>query len=225
MTRREVFELIYRALGETLSNTNFRLERSEERYVRNIVGGWQVIGVPFYDYNPRFEFSLVMAIRLDEVQKITCMFSGSPPEYRAETVSAIIQIEYFAEVPNTFIVWSEEDIDKAAAVLSPIVREKIVPFMDTHRDVRALDEALHRGSKQLDSSFHPYRGMSGITIAKLAGNPEFDFLVEKYLAEMACKPEEDREKFVRLVEYLKSEEFAAKLTGKGDITDCGKIGT
>ena len=46
--------------------------------------------------------------------------------------------------------------------------------------------------------------MSGITIARLAGNPEFDTLVAKYLAEMSSIPPDYRAKFVRLAEYLKT---------------------
>jgi len=205
VTHGEAREQIYRALGQMLSGTDFRLKRSEEGYVRAIRGCRQDIGVPFYDYNPRFEFSLVMGVRLDEVEKITFMFSGAPVQCRSGGVSTIIRLEYFApEVPDRFTVWSEKDIEQAANVLAPIVRERIVPFLDQHRDVQSLDKALHHGAQQLDTSHHPYRGMSGITIARLAGNPEFDTLVAKYLAEMSSIPPDYRAKFVRLAEYLKT---------------------
>jgi hypothetical protein len=205
VTKREARELVYRAVGNMLASTDFRLERSNEGYVRTISEGKQKIGVPFYDFSPRFEFSLVMSMRLDEVEDITWRFAGTVPEDRSETVTAIVQIAYFApEIPKRFGVWSERDIDGAASILAPIVRERVIPFFDGCKDTQSLDRVLHHSARQLDTSYHPYRGMSAITVARLAGNPEFDILVSKYLAEMTSLPAEDRRKFISLAENLKS---------------------
>jgi hypothetical protein len=188
-----------------LAGTDFRLERSDEGYVRTISGGKQEIGVPFYDFSPGFEFSLVMSMRLDEVEDITWTFAGTAPEDRSETVTAIVQIEYFApEIPTRFKVRSEKDIEGAASILAPIARERVVPFFYGCKDIQSLDKALHHNARQLDTSYHPYRGMSGITVARLARNPEFDTLVSRYLAEMTSLPVDDRQKFISLAEYLKS---------------------
>jgi hypothetical protein len=215
MTKRDARNCIYTELGNVLSRTDFQLKRSEEGFVRRIRGGRQRIGVALYAYNRRFEFSIVISIRLDAVQNISNMFSGAPPEYHSETGTAIVQIEYFADVPTLFHVTNEEEIRNAVAQLAPIVREKIVPFLDEHQDVASLDRALNRGAKSVDTSHHPYRGMYGIVVAKLAGNPDFDAIVERYLAEMSSMPAQDRDKFIRLVEYLK--------THVGPIKECEQI--
>lgn len=207
MKRREAQELIYQRLGDLLAGTDFHFKRNAEGYVRSIPRGRQEIGVAFYDYSPRFEFSIVVTVRLDKVEDITWEFGGTAPEDRSETETVIIRIEYFApELPSRFEVYSEEHIELAARVLNPIVRGKIIPFLDKHQDVQSLDNALHRSTVPLDTSMHPYRGICGITIAKLAENPDFNLLVEKYLAEMHNLPANDRAKFIRLVDYLKSRE-------------------
>ena len=205
MKRREARDLIYKAVGDILAGTDFHFKKGAEGYLRAIPRGRQVIGVPFYDYHPRFEFSLVMTIRLDDAEDITWTFCGVAPEDRSHTETVAIRLEYFApDFADRFTVFAENDIQNAAAALAPILRERIVPFLDAHQDVRSLDRAWHYSTKQLSASFHPYRGMHSITVAKLAGNPDFDVLVERYLAEMALIPASDRRKFLRLVEYLRS---------------------
>ena len=80
-----------------------------------------------------------MTLRLDDVEDITFMFSGALPQYRSEAVTVGIRLEYSAaELSGDFKIWSENDILEAAAVLRPIVRERIVPFLNEHQDVARL---------------------------------------------------------------------------------------
>ena len=199
----QALEMIYGELAKVLALTNFSLNRKKEGFIRQINGGWQEIGVPFYP--DRFEFSLVVTIRLDAVERISHMFSGSPLEYHSDTVSTIIQLEHFTLGPTEFAVTNAQDIQNAIAVLEPVIHDRILPFLEKHQDIVSLDCMLNRCIPSVDTSFHPYRGMSAIIAAKMAGNPEFERLVAQYANEMNAMPTPDREKFNRLAEYLKAD--------------------
>jgi hypothetical protein len=204
VTKREALNAIYERLQHVLAHTDFKLQRKAEGFVRSIPGGWQEVGVPFYIYGDRFEFSIVLSIRLDEIQRITNQFSGSPVECHHMTVTTIIQPEYFLSERVHFIVRSEEDVQKSVAAIAPTIADRIVPFLDDHKDVEALDRAMNQSVPSADTSHHPYRGMSAITVAKLAGNPHFEQLVSKYASEMSRMPATDQEKFNRFADYLRS---------------------
>ena len=75
MKKREVAELIYEMLAGILSGTEFRLTKSDAGFMRKIPKGRQMLGVPLWDYEPEFEFSLNICIRLDAVEEIFHRFS------------------------------------------------------------------------------------------------------------------------------------------------------
>jgi hypothetical protein len=215
VTKSEVRDLIYKGLAGMLVTHGFRLNRRQEGFVRRIPDGTQCIGVALADYNPAYVFSLSLSTRLESVQSILNLFSGSPQRYHASTVTAITQLEYFSKKPRTeYAVRTAADISNAILDLEPMVKEKIIPFLDRHQDVVAWDKAINSTSNDVygggtlsdrrnsvDNSNHPYRGMTAIALAHLAGNPDFDEIVRR-LRDFYKGSGEATEKLTRLVDYL-----------------------
>ena len=54
-----------------------------------------MLGLPLWDYNPTFEFSLNICIRLDAVEDVFHHFSGSPPKYHSMSFTTMTRLEYF----------------------------------------------------------------------------------------------------------------------------------
>src|SRR5437867_3614933 len=99
MKKTEVRDVIYGTLQPVLAPSNFRLKKSQPAFVRDIACGTQRLGVPLWDYNPRFDFSLNMTMRIDAAEEITNRFSGSPPRYHSSTVTILTQLEYLVVSP------------------------------------------------------------------------------------------------------------------------------
>jgi hypothetical protein len=179
-----------------------------EGYVRTILGGWQEIGVPFYDYHPQFDFSLVVSIRLDLAERLIHPFTGTPSQYQDGTVTSSFRLDYFTTGQTRFTVTCEEEIRSAMTEVAHVIRNEIIPFLNLHQDVASLDMVMNRSEKPLTIPMQPYRGMHGIILAKLAGNPDFEKLVKRYLDEMESIPHQEKEKFIKLTNYLRKEHVA-----------------
>jgi len=204
MTKQQVKGLLLGGLEKLLSGKGFRLKKSGPRFTREIPDGFQSIGIPFYDFHPEFEFSLVVCVRLETVERIFHLFAGSPQKYHGESFTVVAQLESFTERrPATFRVATENDLTNAIAILGPIIETKVAPFLDNNRDVKALEQAMN-ATIPVDISYHPYRGMHAIILAHLVGQPGFDNLVARYETEMRSLPKAEQEKFLGLAHYLRA---------------------
>lgn len=87
MKNAEVREILYETLRPVLAPGNFRLNKSQQAFVRDIACGTQHIGIPLWDYNPRFDSSLAMTMRIEAAEAITNRFSGSPPKYQPQELN------------------------------------------------------------------------------------------------------------------------------------------
>jgi hypothetical protein len=211
----EVRDLIYEGLTGMLVAHGFRLNRRQEGFVRTIPGGRQCIGLALTDHNPTYIFSLSLSTRLESVQSVLNLFSGSPPRYHADTLTAITHLDYFSKKPKTeYTVRTAADISDAIRDLEPTVAREIIPFSDQHQDVVAWDKAVNSTTNNLfgggtlddrcnsvDSSNHPSRGMTAVVLAHEAGNPDFEEIVRR-LRDFYKESNEATEKLTRLVDYL-----------------------
>jgi hypothetical protein len=83
-----------------------------------------------------------------------------------------------------------------------IIRERIIRFFDEHSELRALDRAVNSGPPGFDSTQLLSRAMHAIILARLAGNPAFDSIVNNYRRELAAFSEADRGRFEALAAHL-----------------------
>jgi hypothetical protein len=206
MTKAEVREALYKELAPLFRG--FRLKKSEEGFVRAIPGGTQKVLVPLFDYKPVFIFSLMLCTRMDEVERIFNLFSGSPPKYQAMTLTSMTPLEFFypdCQGKKEYKVETAEDVRNAVQDLSAI-SGKINLFLDQYQDVKSLDAAMNSGDgPRFDRSSDPYRAMHVLTLARLAKNPEFERLVAGYQAQAHNWNAVDKKKLDDLVSYLKQQ--------------------
>ena len=202
MKKKEMKDMILQGLADILSQTDFQLKKSEDAFFRKIPGGKQMLGLPLWDYNPQFEFSLNICIRLDAAEEIFHEVSGTPPKYRSMSFTTNTPFGRFTKGPTNFKVITAEEVAAAARLLSPVIRERIIPFFDEYKDVKELDRGVNCQEPGIDSTHFPWRAMHSIILAHLAGNKDFDDLVAKHRSTMQLSPETDHP-FNKMVEYLK----------------------
>jgi hypothetical protein len=215
----DVRRLIVEAVAPVVG-PGFRFQKRSDAFVRTIDGGRQELGLPLYDFNPVFEFSLTLCIRLDTVQEITNRFSGSPPKYHGATLTSVTQLEFLglAAVPGRGVLYRAASASELAEVLPAvltIVRERVLPFFDEFRTVGAVNRGLNPAGaermlrlpdapdrRSFDATNMPYRAMTGVAVAHLARDPRLTDLVVAYRAQISAMPEHDRRKFETLVAFL-----------------------
>jgi hypothetical protein len=201
--KREMADLIFQMLGGVLSETDFRYKKSEDGFVRKISGGRQMLGLPLWDYNPEFEFSLNICIRLDAVEEVFHQFSGSPPKYHPLSFTIATHLEHFTGGPAKYKVSTAGDVTSVGGALSGIIQDKIIPFFDEFKDVQALDRGVNRCQPGIDKTRNPSGAMHAVILAHMAGNTDFDSLVTKLHNDMQLAPDVPHA-FNRLIEYLKT---------------------
>lgn len=205
MKKTEVRELIYKELGKKISDPTFRLKKGEEGFVRVIPAGKQVIGVPLVDYNPKFKFSLNISIRMEAVEIIIHRFLGSPPKYQKLSHTYSARLDHFVPGTHWLTVFTPDDISNAAARLEGIIAEKINPFLDSHRDVPSVANAMNLTAVP-DMIPGPGPAMQAVTVARLTKNPQFEEIVAAYQQHVARLQPWMRDAFLNLVDYLRKEE-------------------
>ncbi|HWB84012.1 MAG TPA: hypothetical protein VG675_07720 [Bryobacteraceae bacterium] len=177
----------------------------EEGFEREIPGGSQKISLPVSDYGAFSKFSLVFCVRLNAVEQILDRFSGSPPEYQSMTVTSMTPLAYFfpdKSGTKQYRIETPSDLRNVVAELATR-KDEFLRFLDTHRDVRALDAAMNSpGGAAFDNSNQPYRAMHAVILARLAKNERFDEIVKQYRTEAQEWHKESRDQYERLVEYL-----------------------
>ena len=202
MKKQEVRGLIYAGLEPMVTAHDFRLKKSEESFVRAMEGGKQSLGIALVDYNPIFEFSLTISIRLDQVEDILHMFSGSPPQYHKASATFISDMSRFQTSKPSYAVTTPEDIQAALAVLHPIVLNQIIPFFDGHKNLEAVAQVLNPDSiPEMMPGVGP--AMHAAIVARLTHNPNLESIVSAYQERLARFPKNIQDQFNCLVDYLR----------------------
>jgi hypothetical protein len=203
MKKQEVANLITRMLSEALTGTDFRIKTGDDGFVKRIAGGRQVLGIPLWDYNPDFEFSLNICVRLDAVEEVFHQFSDSPPKYHSMSFTTITRLEHFTGSSGKYKVKTAADVASAGGILSSVIRDRIIPFFNEHQDVQALDRAVNRQLPGIDITQNPSGAMHAVILARLAGNGDFERVVAQHQTDMQLTPEMTHP-FNRLFKYLKT---------------------
>jgi hypothetical protein len=202
MNNKEMKNLIFEMLATVLSGTDFQLKKSEDGFVRKIPGGRQMLGVPLWDYNPEFEFSLNICIRLDSVEDVFHRFSGAPPKYHAMGFSMMTRLQYFTGGTGIYRVKTADDVAVAETVLSAVIRKNVVPFFAANEDVKSLDETVNGSTSGIDITVNPPGAMHAVLLARLAQNLNFEQIILKHRNAMQL-PADATHPFNNLVNYLR----------------------
>jgi hypothetical protein len=180
----------------------FRLDSREGPLVREILAGTQKLLVPFTDLDPNFRFSILCAIRLDEVENICNLFNRAPASYHSITLTSATPLEYFTDAPPEFTFSTPDELQEAVAHLS-MYSEDIAHFFKRYQDVRSLHEAMNSPEgHRFDDTINPARAMRSITLARLVSYEEFKKILPIQEAAVRHCREDDRKVFSDLVAYL-----------------------
>ena len=102
-------------------------------------------------------------------------------------------------------------LEQAVDQLAPYITNDILPFLDNHQDVKSLDRLMNQGiepqqvwGREGRGSWLSWYAMSAVILARLAQNPDFDRLVERHRHELHDFDDDDKDRYEKLVEHLRS---------------------
>ena len=160
-------------LGKALTPTGFRYQKTTGEFARRIPAGKQAVYAEGTTHGGQYVFDPAVFIRLDAVEAL--VYPDKPKE-RRQMPTIVTNLEHFGlhgERPFG-VHWrivSREDVLSAVATLRPVLEEKVLPFLDRHRDVVSLDQALHPTNTASDGAATPgapRRGGLHAALARLA---------------------------------------------------------
>ncbi len=199
---------LQRRLGVLLEPRGYKLAKIDphiEGFVRAGDGIRQSIVVPVWDYADAVQFSLTICTRLEAVEALFLPFSGILPEYHVSSDTCLMKLGAFVPEPERITVYDATTIQMAVEQLSPCIIRQILPFLDEHRDVKSLDHLMNdQGVPHRESAYLWSFAMHAVILARLAQNPDFDRLVERYRNEIREWDDDDKDRYEKLVERLRS---------------------
>jgi hypothetical protein len=205
LTKQDAREAIFGRLAPHLPG--FKRRKKNDEFARKIPAGTQLIGVSLVDYRPQFAFALPVCTRIEEVEEMFNRFAGGAPAYHKMTLTTMTRLEYFysEREQKQFKFESEAELDVAVTELVPVLRDRVLPFLDAHQDIKSLDAVVSSpDGDAFDRSNPPYRQMHALILSRLAGNPGFDALATRYADDSRAWHPVDQKKLTNLVMYLRT---------------------
>jgi hypothetical protein len=201
MDKSQVREAIYQGLSRILVPAGFKGKKKDLAFVRSMVGGSQKIEFSLVDYRPMYRFAILTSFRVDAVEDLKNPFEGIRPESWHETATLRVGEEKLG-VGVRFDVTSEAEIAQAMDVLDQRFRETILPFLDAHADLPAI-ERMPNGSQDRPSGgpLEKY-AMAGVAAAVVCRRPDVDDIIALHRKRISGYYEEARQRFEALVAHI-----------------------
>lgn len=170
-------------LSDHLKGYGFILNKGLADFTKKQKGGWNKFQLIFLNREGGWEINMGMLIRKDIIENIYHQVSSFDPKYHKTTPSLGITIEKFINNGNEYRCYlsSESDIKKCADYIENLFIKVVMPFFEQYDNLEKMDEAVNIKNGISIFSGLKYEGSLGIILAKLVGNPDYDFFLEKYL--------------------------------------------
>jgi hypothetical protein len=214
MSDNPIKDELHRQLSERLTPAGYhfkKLDNDVEGFIREVDGIRQMVFAALWDRAPAFEFAIGLGIRVEAVEAISNLFSGVLPEYQSSSDTCVINLKAVVPHLDRFTVYDDATIEQAVDQLAPYITNDILPFLDSHRDVKSLDRLMNQGKPPGQvwgmegwGSWVLWYAMSAVILARLAQNPDFDKLVGRHRHEIRDFDDDDKERYEKLVEHLRS---------------------
>jgi hypothetical protein len=191
-------------------------------YRRKIPSGSQTLSLAIFDYRPRFEFTVSLGIRIDEVEDFLVPFTGVREEDRRTTLTTLTQLDHFipATDPGRGVLYkctSEVELQNGLQQLAELVEARIVPFFHHYNSLEAVASGLNPigaefldrpiwpiDHSRFDGSTEPYRAMHGIAVAFLTKDPRLPNLINAYRGQLSGMIVEIQAQYEKLASWIES---------------------
>jgi len=207
MNKGEVRNAILDELEKLLGPMGFRVKRTNAELVRKISGGYQCVDFALFDYNPNFQFSIMVSLHFDELRELffkTVARDRPLTSNRRGWGISMCRSNFFTGLPSDRSVTSTEDIQRTFNELRPNIDEKLIPFLRQCESLADFERMINAGSHRYIQSGPPNDAYFHIMAAYLANRDRFDEVVKKWevLPDWPVIKEADRQNMRELLAYV-----------------------
>lgn len=203
MYKKEVTETLFRELSTLLKPSMFKSSKKDNALIRKVASGshWILIGV--YDYNPLYQISFHLGIRLDEVEAIFHMFSGTLPNYQNQSLTCSTPFKFLTK-DNTdmYNVQSPGELSSVITTFREVYGQKGEQFFSDNATAESLTIALLKQGEGFNSLITPYNYMKLLILVRLTNQGDYEKLKNEAITACSGLHEMDRNKLYALVDYL-----------------------
>lgn len=145
------------------------------KFVRKTTVGFDEIFFHYSDYEPNFYFSYGFSKRIDIKEEISNLYNHeifNAKEFGKESGIGILPDNIAQNQMQAIPISSLDNLQSELTKFLKLIENEIIPKFDSFNDIKMLDKEMNKP----DTFGH----WKNIIIAKLANNPEYENLVEKY---------------------------------------------
>jgi hypothetical protein len=203
MNKKEVTETLFGELSALLKPAKFKASKKDNALIRKVANGshWILIGI--YDYNPLYQISFHLAIRLDEVEAVFHKFSGTLPNYQGQSLTCSTPFK-FLSLDNTelYNVQSPGELASVIKTFSDVYDQKGESYFSSYGTSESLTKALLTQSEGFNSLITPYNYMKLLILVRLTNQGDYEKIKHEAITACSGLHEMERTKLHALVDYL-----------------------
>jgi hypothetical protein len=201
MNKNEVNDAVYDGLSKILVPAGFDGRISDCRFIRRTSFGFQEVGVPLWDYDPTFAFSVNVGLRFDAIQDEANPLYPLEPQYWADAFTVMLKPAFFLGRKLRFEVQTLDEIAHAMNEIEDLFRTHIFPFFDSCTDLATVERLLNHDPDRLSTPDLGGHAITGVVAAALCRRPDFSEIVERYRDALSGYIEPIRKRFEAAVAY------------------------
>ncbi|MGM5629619.1 hypothetical protein O2K51_01855 [Apibacter raozihei] len=213
MNKNDVINLIGEKILPIIKNDGFKFRKAQYQFSKKGTDNF-IFRINFVclDFSPQYKIPFYIAIRNEKVEDIKNKFLELSPKSQQETSTLTLPISFFTEknyIANPIEFWVEEenDIDKITNFFQPFYKKYIIDFFNQYSSLKKISDFMKDSidkNEIFGDKFYFY--FTSAILLKLSDDSEYLNRVEKYRELINDYPVFNREKYERLLDYLKSYE-------------------
>lgn len=204
MKATDVLEIVWERLDEVFMSQGFT--RSDDHYSRDADGVRQTVELAMWDYEPRFELSLIFSLRVEaEVEIFSRFWYVSPTSYDEVTTCDFTLEQLVPCVKSEIVVRDRRSLRRILTQLIPELERNALPFLNAHQSLPSVGRLMNGAHPELFAeALEPYYSMSAIIVAYLSRNPDLDQLASTYRIQVeGCGDPGSLVQYDQLVSHLR----------------------
>ena len=205
MKKVDVRRVIDQRLNEFLRPKGFKKNSKLRCFDRATEVGFHSVVPDVLDYQPNFEISLFLELRVDAVEDILNSAEGFESDQSERTTTARFELDFLgAPELNNLTITSESELRSVLDKWTKVLEQVGLPMMEQSNSTDSL-EALMNSPNNRDYNFgysQPNIGFIRVCLAHLAKNPEINTVIHTQRIEMADYPKAAYEQFDKFVNML-----------------------
>ena len=196
----EMVESITVPLGFEKRKTNEGYE-----YVKKSANGFISVIPIIYQYSTLFFVSIGFGIRINEMSKITLLFSDINPEFWDEATTINCGFSDLVQYDDNRIkVETPEELSSALEILKNVLANEAMEFFKKYETVESIDAEVNRENLPKDSIFFgvSVQPFLGLTSAVLNKNPKAKYWENYYKEKLINANQHIKNQYEKLVDHL-----------------------